>query len=445
MRTFRRILLGVLVLALIAGVAGYWWQRPLLRTGTGYAAHNACAVEHVTGRDDPESDLPDNPLVPYLRASDAEDGSVEGVRASILGVLASQKAWYVPGFGCVLAKEAPDLGTATEVAPASEPLRPTTDPAGPEVSAALAEAFGDDLSEADREALGTRAVVVVKNGEIVAERYADGFEPETPQLGWSMTKSVASLLTGRLAQSGLVSLKDDNLFSSWTDERADITVEDLLRMTSGLKWDETYDLGTPITQMLYAEPDMAAYVVEQPTARAPGTYQQYSSGSTNVLCAVLTEAAGTKADLPRSELFAPLGLSSAVLEPDAAGTPVCSSYMWATPREWAAVGQFALQDGVWGGERLLPEGWIEQTTTAVEVEETEDPGYAAGWWANRLPDGTLADDDLPADAYSAKGHDGQRIVVVPSEDLVVVRLGFSPEADSVGEGELTAALIEALG
>lgn len=446
MRIFLRILLGVLVLALVAGIAVYWWQRPLLRTGTGYAAHNACAVEHVAGRDDPESDLPDNPLVPYLRTNEAEDEGTDGVRASLLGVLAAQEAWHVEGFGCVLGDEAPDLGEPTAVDADRNTLRYTIDPHDEveALSAALTDAFGDELPAADQKALGTRAVVVVKDGQIVAERYADGFEPETPQLGWSMTKSVTSLLTGRLVQEGLVSLDDRELFDDWTDERADITVEDLLRMTSGLEWDETYDLGTPITRMLYDEPDMAAYVAKQPAAHEPGAYQQYSSGSTNLLCSVLTEAAGTEADLPRSELFAPLGLSSAVLEPDAAGTPVCSSYLWATPRDWAAIGQFALQDGVWDGERLLPEGWIEETTRIVEVEETEDPGYAAGWWANELPDGTLVDEGLPADAYSAKGHDGQRIVVVPSEDLVVVRLGFSPEAESVREGELTAALIEAL-
>lgn len=160
-----------------------------------------------------------------------------------------------------------------------------------------------------------------------------------------MSKSVTNLLTGMLVRQGEVSLDDDRLRPEWDDERADISIDHLLRMTSGLAWDETYDLGTPITQMLYAEPDMGDYVASQPAAHEPGTYQQYSSGSTTLLCAILNEKTGTGADLPRRELFAPLGLSSAVLEPDAAGTPVCSSYMWATPRDWAAVGQLALQEG----------------------------------------------------------------------------------------------------
>ena len=443
MRTFSRILLGVLVLVLVAVVGVYWWQRPLLRTGTGYAAHNACAVTYVADRDDPESDLPDNPLVPYLRSSELDE---PGSEASLLGLLAKQRAWFTEGFGCTLADDRPDLGEATEVDSDANPFSDTaTTTAAPEVADALAEAFGDDLPIDEQDALGTRAVVVVKDGEIVAERYADGFGPETVQLGWSMSKSVASLLAGRLVHEGELSVDDDALRDEWNDERADITVEHLLRMTSGLSWDETYDLGTPITQMLYAEPDMAGYVTGRESAHAAGTYQQYSSGSTNLLCAVRGVTAGVQADLPRRELFAPLGLSSAVLEPDASGTPVCSSYLWATPRDWAALGQFALEDGVWDGERLLPEGWMDWSTSVVDVDETEDPAYAAGWWVNELADDTLDDPLLPADAYWASGHDGQRIVVVPSEDLVVVRLGFTPELDEIGVSELTADLIEMLG
>ncbi|HQR28208.1 MAG TPA: serine hydrolase [Nocardioides sp.] len=442
MRLFRRILVGLLLLVVVALVAGYWYERPLLLTGTGYAAHNACAVEHVAGRDDPEDDLPPNPLVPYLRTKDVGD---DGVQASILGVFAKQTAWYTPGFGCTLADERPDLGTPTEVDASANPFSGAPAPTpSPQVEAALARAFGDDLPADEREDLGTRAVVVVRDGELVAERYADGFDADTPQLGWSMTKSVTNLLLGRLVQLGQVAITDDHLRPEWTDSRADITVTELAQMTSGLKWDETYDLGTPITQMLYREQDMGSFVASQPAEHDPGTYQQYSSGSTTLLCAILTERTGVAADLPRRELFAPLGLSSAVLEPDASGTPVCSSYLWATPRDWAAVGQLALQDGEWNGERLLPREWMAGSTTAVDVE-TEDDGYAAGWWANARPDGTLVEPSLPADAYFAEGHDGQWIVVVPSADLVVVRLGFSPEVDDVGAVRLAADLLAAEG
>lgn len=433
-----RILLVVVVLVLVAGVAGYWYARPLLLTGTGYAAHNACALTHLAERPADE-DLPPNPLVPYLRI----EASDEGASASVLGLLARQRAWYVEGVGCTLGDEPPQVGELS-VVEAGDPASSAAPSA--ELEALLATAFGDDLDEAARESLGTRAVVVLHRGEVVAERYADGFRPETPQLGWSMSKSVANLLAGTLALEGLVDPADDGLRPEWTDERRTITVDDLMRGTSGLEWGETYDLGTPITRMLYLEDDMAGYVAGLPLEHAPGTHQQYSSGSTNLLCSVLAERSGDGPDLPRRKLFEPLGLGSAVWEVDAAGTPVCSSYLWATPRDWAAIGQFVLQDGVWDGERLLPDGWLRNSTTVEPVDRTEETGYAAGWWVNRDANGAAIDQRLPADTIRALGHDGQRLYVVPSAELVVVRMGFSPGVggDDLRTDQLVQELLQEL-
>ena len=422
MRIVRRVLLALVLLLVVGLVGGYWYERPLLLTGTGYAAHNACAVELLAGRDDPEDDLPPNPLVPYLRTSTGKSQ----VSATLLGLLARQKAHYAEGYGCTLG-EAPDLPAATPVTGAGLLRDGTPDPA---LDPALDRAFGTDLSPAARQDLGTRAVVVVKSGRVVAERYAEGFTRDTRQLGWSMTKSVTNLLVGRAVAAGEIAVGDDHLRREWSDRRADITVDELMRMTSGLEWDETYSLGTPITRMLYLEKDMGAYVASQPLAHAPGTHLQYSSGSTTLLCDVLLDRTNADAAHPRTQLFAPLGLSSFVVEPDASGTPVCSSYGWATPRDWAAIGQFALDDGVVGTMRMLPEDWMREATTATEVAESEeDQPYGAGWWLNRLPDGSAYDDRLPVDAYEALGHDGQSMAVIPSEDLVVLRMGFTPDTD----------------
>ncbi|WP_084037902.1 serine hydrolase [Demequina sp. NBRC 110053] len=443
----RTIVIASVAVLAVGAAAAYVYARPLLLTGTGtgYAAHNACAVENIAGRTNPETDLPDNPLVPVLDVGMTPDS--DGARASVLGIVASQGAWLVPGYGCTVAPERPEpWGEATVVTAAPNPyadlaLTPGTDA---ELTAAIAHGFGDDLTEQDRAALGTRGMVVLKDGELVAERYADGFDESTPQLGWSMTKSVTNLLVGRYVEQGELSLDDDQLREEWTDGRADITIRHLLQMTSGLAWDETYDLGTPITQMLYDEPDMGAYVASQPLAHEPGTYLQYSSGSTTVLCDIITETRGL-ADAPRRELFDRLGLASAVMEADATGTPVCSSYMWATPRDWASIGQFALQDGMWNGERLLPEGWIAESTVAVDAQiERGSDGYASGWWANARPDGSLVDPELPADAYHASGHDGQWVIVVPSEDLVIARLGFTPATDDKRFASTAALVIDAL-
>lgn len=444
MRLALRIVAALLVLVIAALVGGYFYARPLLETGTGYAAHNSCAVTLVAGRDDPDSDLPDNPLVPFLTGYVNEAG--RSSTSQILFTLSTQKAWYTRGFGCTVGAERPtDLGEATKVVPDTNPLSTAESPVpDAAVDAAIARAFGDGLGAERAAELGTRGIVVLKGGQLIGERYAAGFDRETPQLGWSMSKSVANLLVGRMVHQGRIAITDTELRPEWTDERKAITVDQLMRGTSGLTWDETYSLGTPITQMLYAEPDMAGFAASQPLAHQPGSYQQYSSGGTNILCSVLTDLADAPdADLPRQQLFAPLGLTSATLEVDATGTPVCSSYLWATPRDWATIGQFALQDGVWAGERLVPEGWMAASTTVAEVRQSEEEGYAAGWWVNKKLDSTLVKPDLPEDAYWASGHDGQRVYVVPSAELVVVRLGFTPEleSDQLRTDELVAELV----
>ncbi|MFQ6170860.1 serine hydrolase domain-containing protein [Oryzobacter sp. R7] len=443
MRVFLRVVAVLLVLVIAAGIGGYFYAKPLLLTGTGYAAHNACAVTMVAGRDDPDTDLPPNPLVPYLTGYVNEAG--RSATSQVLLSLATQKAWYTKGFGCTVAAERPSLTAATKVEgdlnPFSAAVRPEMTP---QVTEAIARAFGDDLTNARKDSLGTRAVVVVRDGQLVGERYAPGFSVGTPQLGWSMAKSVTNLLVGRYALDGRVAVDESGLREDWTDERRTITVDQLMRMTSGLTWDETYALGTPITQMLYAEEDMAGYAAKQPLAHRPGTYQQYSSGSTNILCGVLSDLTDVAdSDFPRRDLFTPLGLTSATWEVDAVGTPVCSSYLWATPREWAAIGQFALQDGEWAGDRLLPEGWMAQSTTPTTVARSEEEGYAAGWWTNTKADGSVLDPALPADAYWAQGHDGQRLYVVPSERLVVVRLGFTPEETDLRTERLVGDLVAA--
>lgn len=419
-------------------VGGVLYARPLLETGTGYAAHNACAVAYVAGRgaDAADDDLPPNPLVPLLRTS--VDDSEGRASTSVLGLF-RQTAWYTPGLGCTLADERPRLA-APEPVPAD--AWPPVD-LDPRLDEALGRAFADASSGRAR---GTRGVVVLSGGRLVAERYAEGFEAGTPQLGWSMTKSVTSAMVGRLVALGRIEVEDADLLPQWRDDdRRDIAVQDLLRMTSGLQWDETYGLGTPVTEMLYASGDMGAYAAGFPLEAPPGTVQQYSSGSTNVLCDVLQDRSGLGTDLARELVLAPLGMSSAVLAPDASGGLVCSSYLWATPRDWARFGQWWLQEGEWEGEQLLDPAFVRWSTTPVEAAG-EDDGHAAHWWGNRRADGSLHAPSLPADAYWAAGHDGQRLVVVPSAGVVVARLGFDPglEREALGVDQLVGEVLEAL-
>lgn len=442
----RKVLIAVFaVLVLLVGavVAAGVYFRPLLLTGTGYAAHNACALHFLVGREDHESDLPPNPLVPYLRtAIDDEAGTAT---ASVLGVGFRQTA-HVSEHGCA-------LGGRAAGAESAEPPPPLLEGGGPGVRLAEATDVPGEVSAALEETAareGTRGLVVVHRGEIVDEWYADGFGPDTRQLGWSMAKSVASTLVGRAQlefpdadlDPGTTALRPE-----WTDERAGISLDHLLRMTSGLEWDEEYDLGTPVTRMLYLEPDMAAYAASQPPAHNPGEYRQYSSGTTNILCDLLHERTGMGPEMAEELLFRPLGMRSAVLEADASGGSVCSSYLWASPRDWARFGQFVMDDGEVDGQRLLPEGWMDYATTGVAAGGEPEP-YGAQWWLNQAGDGgPLRFAAMPEDAFWASGHDGQYVVVVPSADLVVVRTGFTPGSslDEVGVDRLVGEVVRAVG
>lgn len=428
-----QIPLAVLALLVVALVAVYWYYRPMLLTGTGYAAHNACALKYLQDREDAATDLPPNPLVPYVTVSYEE----QAVTSRVLGVFAPQTAYHTPGFGCTLADERPEMPVAAKVSTTNRFAEASTPQTPPALAEAMEPMFADELN--------TRAVLVVHEGELIAERYAEGWDATVPQLGWSMSKSATHLLVGRAVQEAGIDIDRSGLRQEWaTDQRSGITLDHLLKMTPGLSWDETYDLGTPITEMLFKEPDMGGFVASQELEHPPGEFYEYSTGFTNLICRVLVDDLDAGANLPREMLFQPLGLSSAVWETDATGAPACGSYMWATPSDWAALGQFALDDGVVDGERLLPEGWMAEALTPIDQATDEEWGYGRSWWLNTRADGSVSDPTLPADVFSARGHDGQFIYVSPHHDLVVVRMGFTPNSDSksMGVDQFVADAIE---
>jgi CubicO group peptidase (beta-lactamase class C family) len=277
-------------------------------------------------------------------------------------------------------------------------------------------------------------VVIAHEGRIVAERYAEGFAADAPLLGWSMSKSLANVLVGRLVGAGDLALDQADLLPQWEDdERAEITVEELLQMRSGLAFEEVYEIGTDATEMLYTPGSVAALPASEPLVAAPGTTWSYSSGTTNILCEVARSALGVDGpQMLTDQVFEPLGMASAVMEPDATGLPVCSSFTYATARDWAKLGQLFLDEGFWNGERFLPKDWVRFSTAPVELE-TEEP-YGAQWWLNAGPEGGLRMPSVPADAFWASGNEGQQVAVIPSADLVVVRLGLSRGYEGIAWG-----------
>jgi len=296
----------------------------------------------------------------------------------------------------------------------------------------------------------TYAVVVVQDGHVVAERYASGIGANTPMPGWSMAKSVLSALVGILVHQGKLSLDDRELLPGWRrpDPRAAITLEDLLRMRSGLAFSEVY--GNPwsdVLRMLYSCHDTAAYAASRRLAATPGSVWSYSSGTTNILSAIVRRAIGEPGyhDWPRRVLFDPLGMRSAVMEPDSAGTFVCSSSMLATARDWARFGQLWLDEGRWNGREILPRSWVRFSTTPTP--ESPDGRYGAHWWLKLNPE--IGGDDPSArsiapDAFFAIGHEGQTLSVIPSKRLVAVRLGASIHIDAWNQARFLSALQAAL-
>jgi CubicO group peptidase (beta-lactamase class C family) len=367
------------------------------------------------------------------------DRDKKTVTVSLLG-LQPRTAAYRPGLGATLTSgPLPPPPEWKAPAPASALTARESPALQPIIDAAFAEP-----GPAKRR---TRAIVVVQDGAVVGEGYAPGITAETPLNGWSMTKGVMGALIGTLVREGKLTLADKTLLTEWRgagDQRAEISLEDLLRMRSGLRFSEVYaDPLSDVTRMLFDGHDAGGFAASRPLEAPPGTFWKYSSGTTNILSLIARRALGEK-DYPlwpRRALFDPLGMTSAVLEPDASGTFVGSSFLFATARDWARFGLLYAN----GGEDVLPKGWA--AFGASPTPQAPDARYGAHWWLKLSPElggATSAAAKIPADAFHALGHEGQCLTVIPSRRLVVVRLGLSIDIKAWDHAAFLAALLEAL-
>lgn len=319
---------------------------------------------------------------------------------------------------------------------------------------------GLDRADPERRGIRTDGVVVVHRGEVVYERYGGGWTAERPHLTWSVSKSFVNALVGVAVKDGLLSI-DDSVCKLRPDLPAPscaVTVRHLLEFSSGFDWREDYEDQPPTTSsvlaMLYGvgSGDMAAFVAGHPLRDPPGTSWMYSSGDTNLLSSVVGAALAPRYGdaFPWATLFERIGMSSATWERDRHGTYVGSSYVWATPRDMARFGQLLLADGCWGGARVLPEGWVRDSTEVSPPIKSKplrrDDGDVQGrqFWLNRpIPEvGQVARPwpSVPEDAYAAMGHWKQSITVIPSKDLVVVRVADDRDGTWRHDAFLAAAL-----
>jgi CubicO group peptidase (beta-lactamase class C family) len=306
-----------------------------------------------------------------------------------------------------------------------DPVRVALDPV-------IARAFDEPDSTRQRR---TKAVVVMQHGRIVGERYASGITSDTRLLGWSMTKGVMNALVGILVRDGRLSLDTPVPMPEWTapgDPRGAITMRHLLHMSSGLRLNEVMtSLRSDVIRMLFANDDMAAFVSSRDLVAPPGSRWAYASGTSVIIARVIRNvlANDTVYDrFPRDALFDRIGMTSAVIETDAAGTFVGSSLMYATAHDWARFGQLYLNDGTWNGERILPEGWVDFTRVPAPADSNR--AYGAHFWLGVPVEPGQPAVSLSAGALQAAGHEGQFITIVPSHDAVIVRLGRTRYGDA---------------
>ncbi len=426
------------------------------KVATGFVANILCTETFVTGLD-PERTFTETteamPGVGLLTWAVAfhVDRTRKDVTVTLFG-LGRSHAVYRDGAGCYLDHGGAAAEIAVPPADQAPALLPQIAgpapiaPASPELAAALDRAFAEPAQPPFRY---TRAVVIMKDGRIIAERYADGVNVDTPLLGFSATKSVTSALTGILVRQGKLALDQPAPVAAWrdpNDPRHAITIDQLLRHTAGLGLGSSLEasLGSafePVNQMKFEEPDMAAYAESIRLATAPGTAWSYHDGNYLILSRLIENAVGGRPSdylrFARDELFVPLGMRHVTIEFDGSGTPEGSSQMLASARDWARFGQLYLDDGVVGGRRILPEGWVKYSASPTPDAFV---GYGAGFWTNlgnsrganyRLGEG------WPRDAFMAKGTIGQYVIIIPSQHLVIARFGrtvnFPLNADGVSE------------
>jgi CubicO group peptidase (beta-lactamase class C family) len=329
--------------------------------------------------------------------------------------------------------------------PTDEWPRAAADPA---IDALVAAMFDDE----DRYGT-TYAVMVVRGGEVIAERYGNAIphwdDPDEPVgastllLSWSMAKSILHAAVGLLVGDGVLTLDAPAGVPRWEadpdDPRRAITLDHLLCMRDGLDFAEDYvDAGrSDVIEMLFGagQHDVEAFAVDRSPAHAPGTRFNYSSGTSNIVSGVVARAVGRGADYERflrERLFDPIGMRSATPRFDDAGTFIASSYVYACAADYARFGLLYLRDGCWDGTRLLPEGWVDHGRLARSVDE-DGALYGAHWWVVR--------DDVGS--FRASGYEGQSILICPTFDLIAVRLGRSTEEQSPALIDWRAAVVDA--
>ena len=430
------IFLFLFLIAFIYGIYYCWFSFPII---SGYSAKNACSCAFIQGRTKESinnEELGSFPLSIGNIEISYKDSSVTG---TVFG-MAKRKAIFRSGLGCTLVNDFPEnvvrsqklqVAFSNGVPDTSWSLSVQGDSLfidNSKLNDAVATVFQNKYN--DKPVL-TKALLIVYKNRIIAEKYAPGYDQNSMFLGWSMAKSVMGTLIGILVKQGRLDPSQPAPVSVWQqakDGRQQISIENLLQQTSGLNFTEDYGSYSNATNMLFNKGDMAAYTESLPVKAKPGTKFYYSSGNSNILSGIIRSTTGEKDyhNFPYKELFHKVGMYHTLLEPDASGSYVGSSYIWASARDYARYGLLYLNDGMWQGERILPEGWVKKSASPPASNQFKNYGYQ--FWLNGADRNDPAKKEfpqMPADFFYADGYGGQRLYIIPSMQLVAVRLGLN--------------------
>lgn len=433
-KSIRRVL-WLLLIAVFAFVTWFAWPRlPII---TAFAAKGMCSSVFLAGKTPERVMAEDLSFFPISLAKCTVDYEEKSVTAKVLG-LAKRKVVYREGLGSVIVLDKPEVELKAESFEIPDPgysqdtipwplgdVMPSVLPEGVDyekLGSILEEAFDRPGEEAFKKTLG---VAVVYKNELIGENYLEGYDAFTKFHGWSMTKTVTGAMTGALVEEGKMDVRAPAGIPEWEgDDRKKITLENILHMSSGLEWVENYFTISDATVMLMQSDDMFSSITSCELAHEPGSYWNYSSGDANLLSGLIRSAIGDSEEYlayAYTHLFHRIGMLNTVVETDASGLFVASSYSYGSTRDWARFGLLFLNEGIFEGDTVLSPEWVKYMSTPAPASAGT---YGATVWLKE-PDVENALMDVPGDIFFADGFLGQRVYVIPSRDLVVVRMGYS--------------------
>jgi CubicO group peptidase (beta-lactamase class C family) len=422
------LLFGVLVFAVI-----YAWPRaPII---TAFAARGMCSGVFVMDRQAERVSKEDLSFFPISLAKTKIDYEEKSVTARVLG-LAKRKAVFREGLGAVLVLDLPEDELKARTVLRPDPgYDPDTIPwpKGDLITASLPEGVKYDklnsivenaFDGADAEPFKkTLAVAIVYDDVLIREKYLDPSDESTLFHGWSQSKSITNAMIGILVKDGKLDVNKSPDIPEWkNDGRNEITLDHLLHMTDGLHFVENYFDISEVTRMLYTCDDMYQFSISNPLEHSPGTIWNYSGGTVNILSGIIRNTIGDDSAyyaFPYEELFYRIGMLHTFFETDGAGTFVGSSYIYASARDLARFGLLYMRDGIFAGDTIFQKGWVEYSRTPATGSSGQ---YGALFWLQKK-DGKYP--NMPEDMFFTDGFQGQRVFIIPSKKLVVVRLGYS--------------------